>query len=146
MSTGLIITLVVANSAIAIFVMVFFGRRVGSSGPTGALVERYGFQGRFHGDLYKGRDGRVGDTSLSGTLRIGMSDRGLYLAASPLFSFVLKPVLIPWRDIRSMPHPDAPNRCVEISVRGAPQAKIVLDRRSFGDRIEDRLVRGEHEG
>jgi hypothetical protein len=65
-----------------------------------ALAERYRFDGKFTGERWRFRSGRMRWTVHYGNiLTLGADSRGVYLSVITLFRVGHPPLLVPWREI-----------------------------------------------
>jgi len=65
------------------------------------LVEQFGCKEPFDGTITHAASGRVGFIIYRLTLKLGVSDRGLYLAGFSMFRIFHPPLFIPWNQIQA---------------------------------------------
>lgn len=121
------------------------------SGGWKKLADRYAMPGDFQGQILRFQSARLNWSNYSKILRIGLSERGLYLSPIVLFRPFHPPLFIPWEEIEAEPFQRALWRGYQLRFRSAPGVTLELYQGTFQqilnflERYPDRLQVDEPE-
>ena len=103
------------------------------------LVEKYCFLEKFKGKYYRSQSAKIKKVNFSGSLEMGVNERGLYLIPMILFRLFHKPILIPWVEI----HGEAFSRFLfkgyRLKLKSYPDIMIEVSRKTF-KRMEKYII------
>jgi hypothetical protein len=109
------------------------------------LAGRYRHLGDIQGQILRFQSARLNWSNYSNILRIGLSERGLYLSPMAIFRPFHPPLFIPWEEIEAEPFQRALWRGYQLRFRSVPGVTLELFQGTFQhildflERYPDRL-------
>ncbi|MFL7812208.1 MAG: hypothetical protein ACK2TT_03040 [Anaerolineales bacterium] len=95
------------------------------------LSGHYRQLGDFQGQILRMQSARLNWSNYSNILRIGLSERGLYMSPMVLFRPFHPPLLIPWEEIEAEPFQQALWRGYRLRFRSVPGVRLELYQGTF---------------